>query len=140
MSNLKINHLAVIVCVVLLHVLGFLWYGPLFGEKWMSLIGTDMAIVQANPPSPAVWFLNFVAVVAPLYLLAWLFTKLNVTSGGKGALIGFLIAFCFNHLWVMNNNMFAGSPYPLAWIVGGYSLASFTLSGFILGAWTKKTA
>jgi hypothetical protein len=140
MNNLKINHLAVIVCVVLLHVLGFLWYGPLFGEKWMSLIGIDMATVEANPPSPAVWFLNFVAVVAPLYLLAWLFTKLNVTSGGRGAVIGFLIAFCFHHLWVMNNNMFAGAPYPLAWIVGGYSLAAFTLSGFILGAWTKKTA
>src|SRR5689334_19915480 len=102
MSNIKINHLAVFACVVLLHVLGFIWYGPLFGEKWMSLIGTDMATAQANPPSNAVWVLNLIAVVAPLYLLAWLFTKLGVTSGLRGAVIGFLIAFCFRHLWVMN--------------------------------------
>ena len=137
MNNFKINHLAVIVCIVLLHALGFLWYGALFGEKWMSLIGIDMATAGANPPSPLVWVLNFIAVVAPLYLLAWLFTKLNITSGVQGAIIGFLISFCFHHLWEMNNNMFAGAPYGLAWITGGYSLVAFALSGFILGAWTK---
>jgi uncharacterized membrane protein len=140
MSNSKINHLAVIVCVVLLHALGFLWYGFLFQEKWMSLVGLDMAKIEANQPGASVWLLNFVAIVAPLYLLAWLFTKLNVVTGGRGAVIGFLIAFCFHHLWVMNNNMFAMAPYALAWIVGGYNLVSFTLSGFILGAWTRKTA
>jgi len=138
MNNLKINHLAVLVCVVIMHALGFLWYGQLFKDQWMKLVGIDEAAIQANPPSNSVWVLNFIAVVAPLYMLAWLFTKLNVISGLRGASIAFLITFCFHHLSVMNNNMFAGAPYGLAWIVGGYSLVAMTISGFILGTWTKR--
>jgi len=50
MKELKINYLAVLVAVVLQFVLGFLWYGPLFGEPWMEMVGFDMATVEANPP------------------------------------------------------------------------------------------
>ena len=38
MENLKINHAAVWVCVVLLLMLGYLWYGVLFNEQWMEMI------------------------------------------------------------------------------------------------------
>lgn len=84
-----------------------------------------------------IWILNSVAIIAPIYLLARLFTKMSVTSGLQGALIAFLIVFCFHHLPLMNANMFAGEPYGLAWITGGYSLTWLTVSGFILGAWKK---
>jgi hypothetical protein len=137
--NLKINHLAILVCVVLLHALGFLWYGPLFGEKWMAMVGIDPAAMEAGEgPGASLWILNFIASIAPLYMLAWLFTKMNVTSGMQGAVIAFLITFTFHHLSLMNGNMFAGEPYGLAWITGGFSLVGMTISGFILGAWTKK--
>lgn len=42
MNELKINHLAVLVSVIWMFVLGFLWYGPLFGESWMSMVGLTM--------------------------------------------------------------------------------------------------
>jgi hypothetical protein len=102
------------------------------------MVNIDMASMQQNGPGPAIWVLNFVAAVAPVYMLAWLLTKLNVTSGVQGAIIGFLISFSFSHLTIMNSNMFAREPYGLAWITGGYSLVAMALSGFILGAWTKK--
>ena len=38
-QKLKINHLAVWLCVILLFVLGFLWYGPFFGDQWMEMVG-----------------------------------------------------------------------------------------------------
>ncbi|MEO5603182.1 MAG: DUF1761 domain-containing protein [Cyclobacteriaceae bacterium] len=138
MKNLKINHPAAVVCIIVLHVLGFLWYGPLFGESWMRMVGLDMANMEANDPGIAVWILNFISCAASVYMLAWLFTKLDVRSGIRGAGIGFLIALCFHHFWTMSGNMFAGEPYALAWITGGYSLASLSICGFILGAWTKS--
>ena len=138
MNNLKINHLAVIVCIVLMHVLGFVWYGPLFGERWMDYVDLDMETMQSMSMGASIWVLNFVAIAAPIYLLAWLLVKLDVTSGVRGAVIAFLITFCFHHLGVMNANMFAREAYGLAWITGGYSLAGLTIAGFILGAWTKK--
>ena len=137
MNHLRINHLAVFVCVILLHVLGFFWYGPIFGERWMAMVGLDMSSAESGAGEAGLWITNFIACLAPVYVLAWLFTKLNVTSGVRGAGIAFRISFTFHHLSVMSGNMFAAQPYELAWITGGFSLVAMALSGFILGAWTK---
>lgn len=134
----KINHRAVWVSVVLLFVLGFLWYEPLFGELWMSLVGLTLADIEANPPGAGVWITNTISTVVPLYVLAWLFGKMNVESGIEGAGIGLLIAFSFVFLTMMTGNMFAQNPYVLTWINGGFNMTAMTLSGFILGAWRKK--
>jgi len=138
MSNIKINHLAVWICIVLTHVLGFLWYGPLFGEKWMALVQMDQVTMEQESMSAGPWVMNSVSIIAPIYLLAWLFTRMDVTSGIQGAAFAFLIGFCFHHLSVMNANMFAREPYGLAWITGGYNLTWLTISGFILGSWVKR--
>lgn len=137
MNNLKINHLAVFVCLILIQGLGFLWFDILFGEQWMAMVELDPAQMEGGAHA-GIWITNVIANLAPLYMLAWLFTKLNVTSGIRGAGIAFLISFCFHHLSVMSANMFAGEHYGLAWITGGYSFVGLTLSGFILGAWTKR--
>lgn len=138
MENLKINHAAVWVSVVVLFALGFLWYDLLFGEKWMALVGLDMEAIDNNPSIIGTWISNLISSVLSMYLLAWLLSKLNVTSGLKGAVNGLLIAFVFIFLTTMVNNMFAQSPYELAWVTGGFSMVGFTINGFILGAWTKK--
>ncbi len=70
MKELKINHLAVWVSVVMLFVLGFLWYGPIFGEPWMGMVGLDMAKIEANPPGAGIWLTNIVSSVASMYALA----------------------------------------------------------------------
>ena len=117
MKQLTINHLAVLACVVLLTVLGFLWYGPLFGEKWMALVCLDMAAVEANPPGAGIWITNIVATVVPVYALAWLCRGLNVETAIKGAVTGLLVAFAFNHLPTMsgNNMNWHGSPAVSTW-------------------------
>lgn len=138
MNNLKINHLAVFVCVILLHVLGFLWYGPLFGEKWMNMVGLDPSAAEGGAADAGLWITNLVAILAQLYFLAWLFTRLGVTSGGRGATIAFLATLCLHHLPLMSGHMFAGEPYGLAWITGGFGLVGLSICGFILGAWTKR--
>jgi hypothetical protein len=138
MNSLKINHLAVLVSVVAMHILGFLWYGVLFQTAWMNYVGITPENMNQNQPSPAIWVLNLIAIVAPIYVLAWLYTKLTVADGVRGALIAFLITFCVHLLPEMNSNMFARAPFGLAWITAGYTLVGLTISGFILGAWTKK--
>lgn len=137
MKELTINHFAVWLSIILLTVLGFLWYGPLFGDTWMKLVGLDMATVEANPPGAGVWITNLVATIVPAYTLAWLFTKLQVESALRGALIGLLIAFAFVHLSRMTSDMFAFRPYELSWITGGFSLVGLAIAGLVLGAWRK---
>src|SRR3989344_98601 len=35
--NVDVNYLAVVVGAVVIFVLGWLWYGPFFGKKWIAL-------------------------------------------------------------------------------------------------------
>jgi len=141
MKELKINHLAVLVAVVLQFVLGFLWYGNvLFGEAWMGMVGLDMATIEADPPGAEEWITNIVSAVISMYVLAWLYTRINVTSWLQGLLIGLLIGFAFVLLSIMTSGMFAKDPYGLAWITGGFTTAGFAIGGAILGAWKKYKA
>lgn len=137
MKDLTINHAAVWVGVVLLSVLGFLWYGPLFGEPWMSMVGLDPDMVEANPPGVGIWITNLIATIVPMYALAWIYTKIPVESALQGALIGLLIAFSFIFLSRMTSNLFAQAPYALTWITGGFDLVGLTVAGALLGAWRK---
>lgn len=137
MKELKINHLAVWVSIVLQFVLGFLWYGPLFGEPWMKMVGLDMDTIMANPAGAGPWITNIISAVVSVYVLAWLFTKLNTDTWVKGLWIGFLVGFSFVLLSTMTSNMFAKAPYGLAWITGGFTTVGLMVAGVVLGAWKK---
>jgi hypothetical protein len=137
MKELKINHLAVLVAVVLQFALGFLWYGPLFGEAWKGMVGLDMATIEADPAGAGEWITNIVSALVSMYVLAWLFTKINVTSLLQGLLIGLLIGFSFVLLSIMTSGMFAKDPYGLAWITGGFTTVGLGVGGGVLGAWKK---
>jgi len=137
MKELKINHLAVLVAVVLQFVLGFLWYGPLFGEAWMGMVGLDMATIEADPAGAEEWISNIISAVVSMYVLAWLYTKIPVTSLVQGLLIGLLLGFAFVLLSTMVSGMFAKNPYGLAWITGGFTMLGLALGGAVLGAWKK---
>ena len=139
MTELKINYMAVIVCIVVLHAIGFLWYSPLlFAEPWMEMVGWTEEKMQASPPGASIWIVNFLASAVSTYILAWLFTKLNVTSGLRGAGLGLLFGIAFDFLFVLNGALFAGQPAALAFITAGFTVVGMTVSGFILGAWAKR--
>ena len=137
MKELKVNHLAVLVAVVLQFVLGFLWYGPLFGEPWMAAVGLDMATIEADPAGAGEWITNIFTAVLSMYVLAWLFTRIPVTSLVQGLLIGLLLGFAFVLMSNMTSGMFAKDPYELAWITGGFTTVGLGVGGAVLGAWKK---
>lgn len=137
MNNLKINHLAVLVSLVWMFVLGFLWYGPLLGEPWMEMNGLSMADAEANPPGAGVWITNVISSLVPLYVIAWFFVRMNVTSLGSGLITGVIIGVAFSLLPLMSGGMFAMEPYLLAWVEGGFQVVGWGVAGAILGAWTK---
>jgi hypothetical protein len=38
---MEINYLAIIVSAIMAMVMGFVWYGPFFGKKWMEINNVD---------------------------------------------------------------------------------------------------
>lgn len=135
MNNLKINHAAVWVIVVLGQVIPATWYG-IFAEPWMAM--NNLTMEQATSGGSAPYIVSIVTSIAFGYMLAWVFVRMRVDSLMDGLKTGFIMGFPIAILGTMTVNMFSIRPYGLAWIDGGMNLILWVVAGIILGAWTKK--
>src|SRR5688500_19130256 len=73
MTVLNINPLAVIVATIVPMVLGFLWYGPLFGNTWMAARGVtreQMGDVNAGQAYGLTTVLALVTAIAMAMVLS----------------------------------------------------------------------
>ncbi|MFZ2167440.1 MAG: DUF1761 domain-containing protein [Minisyncoccia bacterium] len=135
-----INYTAVLVCAVLSMVAGALWYGPLFGKKWMAIVcATDMdmearkAMQKKSMPLYAIQFLLtlFQLWVLSYYILGW-----EDASGFVNAL---WIWAAFVMPTIAGASMWNNDSAKVSWsrflIQAGYQLAMFAMFGLILGAW-----
>jgi surface polysaccharide O-acyltransferase-like enzyme len=136
---MKTNYVAVVVCAVVYWLVGGLWYGLLFGPRWMAL--ENMTAEQGRSMSPALpYIITFLLNLLIAYLLSQLCSWRNANTVGRGAAIGVL-------LWVgivapitYTTSMYEMRPKELFAINEFYPLLGLCLMGAILGAWTKKTA
>ena len=134
---IKINWMAIIVLVVVHQLLGFLWYSPfVLGGAWMDAVGL---VPEDIDPATSVPFA--IAIAASLALnvtLAWLFTRLYVTSAMSGMWVAFI---CWLGFFVLNSathSAFEGESVNLILISGAKDLVAFLISGAVLGAWVRK--
>ncbi len=135
MQTLKINYLAILVCVVLAQVIPAVWYTVL-SEPWMK--ANNITMEQAQAAASATPYLVSIIHSALLSLvMAWLFKRMNVSSGMDGLQIGLAIGFAFVLMEHMTVNSFSLRPYYLTWIDGGCTFVVIPIIGFILGSWRK---
>ncbi len=134
---MRINYLAVVVSAVIYWLLGALWYGVLFGNRWMALEGLSPdKIQQMNPTIPYV--VAFVMNLILAYALANVCIWRQADSPGKGAALGALLWVGFVATVTFTTYLFEGRPKELFLINYGYALAGLLIMGAILGAWKKK--
>ena len=136
---MKTNYLAVAVCAAVYWLLGGLWYGLLFGQRWMAL--ENMTEAQARSMNVALpYIITFILNLLITYVVAQLCLWRNANTAARGAAIGVL-------LWVgivapitYTTHMYEMRPKELFAINEFYPLVGLCLMGAILGAWTKKAA
>ncbi|HTE48599.1 MAG TPA: DUF1761 domain-containing protein [Candidatus Paceibacterota bacterium] len=136
-----INFFAVLVCAVLSLVIGFIWYGPLFGKKWMAMMGADkLSEEQKKEKMKGMWKLyltQFLLVLFQMYVLSWYIGTLSDISSGVHTAFSVWIAFIIPTL--ASASMWSGDSKKVAWskflIQAGYNLVLFLICGHILGVW-----
>ncbi|HJT81449.1 MAG TPA: DUF1761 domain-containing protein [Chthoniobacterales bacterium] len=135
----RINHTAVWVLVAIHQLVGWGWYA-IFGEKWLNLHARTMTDIDRTHNSGAYIFAIVTAVVVN-YALAWLTSRLNVTTAINGLWIALVCWFAFffvEHATVAVFSAFETNPWPLVAIDMGRPLIAWAISGLVLGAWQKK--
>lgn len=137
---MEMNYLAVLGCGVIAMVLGSIWYGPLFGKKWMWLLNVDPNDSERNKEmqkaAMPLYGIQFLLSLIQAYVLARL-------VGGVGDDTGLLVALW---LWVgfivpaiAGASMWTNESNDRKWwrfgIQIGYQLVLMLAFAFVLGRW-----
>ena len=130
----SINWIAVLVSVVVLEIVGFLWYAVIFQQVWMAALGAPqdpkpMAVAQG------LGMLNTLIVVVGI---DWLLGRLKV-SGLAATVTATLTAWLFFDFTTMAiEYLYVGHTGTLVIINMGYQLVAYALAGAIFGLLPKK--
>jgi hypothetical protein len=136
--NVSVNFWAVLVSAIASMVIGSIWYGPLFGKKFMSAIGMDTWSAEKKEAEKKkmgmTYFGQFLASLVMFYVLGWLMGALSAKSATNGLQVAFWVWLGFvapvqfgQQLW--------GGKMSLFWLGAGNMLLTLLAAGAILGAW-----
>ena len=96
----EVNLLAVLVAGIVPMIVGALWYGPLFGKRWLQLMETTAEEIQEKGINPLKTYgVSFLLALVTAFILAQLFAGMGgaarvVSIAGKSgdALAGVYLA------------------------------------------------
>lgn len=126
------NYLAILVAAIANMVIGFLWYGPIFGKKWMALSGMTEEQMKSVNPGP-LYVQSFVMTLLTYFVLARFVA--GAVTPIEGIKVAFLIWLGFVMTVQFTASLFSTKPRALFYLDTGYQLTTYIVAGAILGAW-----
>ncbi len=134
------NYFAIVVGAVLSMVIGAVWYGPLFGKKWLEIVGATAEDLEARKKMQAaagpLYVVQFVLTLFQVLVLAHLVAD-TTRVGGLERSLWIWAAFVIPTLAgaVMWTNEEGRRKWARFLIQGGYQLTIFIVFGLLLQFW-----
>lgn len=133
-----INIWALIISAILSVVIGFIWYGPLFGKKWMALSGIKMP--EGQKPSMGMMSKPMILSIIGAILMAFTLSSsiafhnvFYVVSGyGAAWALAFLLWLGFIVPVHLNSTGWEGKSWTLFFINTGYWLVFLLISASVI--------
>ena len=139
---ISVNYLAVLVAAIVSMIIGFLWYGPVFGKKWMGMMGMGQADIDAAKAKGGMGKSYVIALIGSLvmaYVLAHIVTMARmagISSGVSGGLSsGFWVWLGFVATVGLGGVLWEKRTWSLYCFNMAYQLVSLLVMGAILAAW-----
>jgi len=132
----SLHWLAVIVVAIAGFLLGWLWYGPLFGRAWMAEMKiTPETIKAANYNMPKLFGTGFAYTLISTFALAWLLRALGTHGALHGAAVGLVVGVLLVGARLANTSLWENRSLRLQAINLGHEAALFAMQGAILAVW-----
>ncbi len=132
MLTVQVNWPAVVVGAAFNMLLGFLWYGPLFGRLWLRLIGKKPEELAS---SAGLYIANALGTLVSAFVLAMVIRSLGITGWGIGALAGAVLWIGLGATATLTKTLFEG-PGAGVWLLHAlYQLIAFAVNGALFAAW-----
>jgi len=138
MAQPVINYLAVLVAAVASVVLGFVWYGPLFGKTWAQLMGFDkkkMAEAKKKGMPKQTWVLMILGTLVTSYVLAHFVDYLDAVNVAGALQAGFWLWLGFIVPVQLGMVLWEGKPWKLYFLNAAYYLVNLSVMATILALW-----
>ena len=133
----NVNYLAVLVAAIASMVVGFLWYGPLFGKMWMGLMNFDKKKMNEAKKKGMgkTYVLAFLTSLIMSYVLAHFVNYVQATTIVDGVVLGFWLWIGFFATTQLGMVLWEGKPTKLYLINTLHNLVALAVMGTILAVW-----
>ena len=134
---MNVNLIAVLVGAIINMVLGFLWYGPLFGKPWQKLSGlTDAKLNEMKKKGMSqVYFFSMIGALLMAFVLSMMVNLTGTLGMMDGVKLGFWIWLGFVAPTMLNSVLYEDRSWNLYWINSGYYLVALMIIGGVLASW-----
>lgn len=138
--EISVNYWAIIVGAILSMVIGAIWYGPIFGKKWMEIVGVDPndkeTLAKMQKSAMPMYIVQFVLTLFQILVLAHLIADTKLVGGLERSLwiwAAFIIPTLAGAvMWTNDSGRIKWSRFL---IQGGYQLIIFIVFGLLLQFW-----
>ena len=132
----NVNFVAVLAAAIASMVLGFLWYGPLFGKKLAALMGwgkmNKAAMAKMKKAAGKGYAVTFITSLVMAYVLAHFVVYAGATTAMEGAQTGFWVWLGFVATIALGSVLWEGKPIKLYYLNAAYHLVNLAVMGAIL--------
>ena len=131
-----VNLLAVLVAGILPMIVGALWYGPLFGKRWLALMEMTAEEIQEDFNPLKTYGVSFVLSLVTAFVLAQLIAQVG---SGDAAMVGVhvaLMALVGFVIPVANQSVaYEKRKAGLAWLNIGYNGVALLAQAVLIALW-----
>ena len=129
---MEINLLAILAAGIINMVVGSLWYGPLFGKKWMALSGHTMGEKKGMTKA---YVIMFGGALVMAYVMSYLIGLAGASSFKAGMEVGFWAWLGFVATVELGTVLWDRKPWALFRLNAAYHLVVMALMGGVLAIW-----
>ena len=128
------NLLAVLVAGIVPMIIGALWYGPLFGKRWMALMETTEEELREGFNPLKTHGLGFLLSLVTAFVLAQLLAEY---AGGAmvGVHVGLMALVAFVLPVSHQSVAYEGRKAGLAWLNILYNGVALAAQGIVIASW-----
>lgn len=127
------NYIELIVAGVASMVVGFVWYGPLFGKMWMKESGVTQAKIDAGKKEmPKTYGMMFVGSLITAYVLSVFIGLAGAADYMSAATVAFWAWLGFVATVMLGSVLFEGRSWNYFGINAGYNLVNMVVMSAVL--------
>ena len=137
LQQVDVNYLAVLATAIASMIVGFIWYGPLFGKMWMQSMKMDNKKMQEAKKKGMgkTYILAFLTTLIMSYVLAHFVDYVEAKTVMDGVILGFWLWIGFLATTQIGSVLWEGKPVKLYLINTLHYLVALAVMAAILAVW-----